>query len=323
MANNTAVALGVFRKRWFEGWMRGDAESYRSAKTHIWKRHYNTVRRLIAALCDDGDLAHDLVSDAFLEMMEELDCKLSGGLFLAEPDARGCRRGRVSGRLLHDRKPVEWRGADSFSALARLIWIRRAVGALKRHHRRHKPLVAILPDDAESLRGGIPENGLPSGPTPENLLLLVERFAVQQRKNASWLLGFVKDLAHASEELRDKPASREVVESTLIYVKTLIARRNPVWAGRPLSHVRLVPVEKLMDGANLADLDRLDGAEWRAFLVGLWTEQAKARPGTAAAKRVRDRLDQRVKRAKQHPKLGRVMQGLLDERGSSASSDVA
>jgi len=202
---------------------------------------------------------------------------ISGGRFLTEPTGATRRvkqkngqevdrrvfKGKVSGRELTERDPIEWRGEKEFVALVRRIWILRCRGRLRQWDPVAAVLLSLVIEAEEDEEGVISEEELPGElSSPEKWLL-----------DEEGLLTFVHDLARASEQLKDHPACREVVEATILYVKWRVAQCNPRWKNHSLDGIVAISIEDLVEGADLNAFDA-NGTEWRQFLMDVLFEEA-------------------------------------------------
>jgi hypothetical protein len=258
----------------FVGWARRDQKAYDGMHEALWNRLYGVAYHWCLKLGADHDLAQQLAADAYGYALEELDLAISGGYFLLLPNGKG----RMTGRRLRPRTPVEWRGEEKFEKLVRRVWVLRCLDRLRRWRPRW-----ILPLPCECDDG----DGVEAIPAP---LLSPEQWCLDQEE----ITLLVGALACVSAMLRKSPACREVVEATILYVKWKVSqcrrdpaeepaegrelqsgapfegdepsRRNPVWEKEALAEVAEMPVEDLLREADLSGFDP-SGAEWRQFLL--------------------------------------------------------
>lgn len=268
-----------FREEWFDGWRQGDKAAFNEACAWLWNRLYNVAHHYLTKLGVDEDLARDLASDAFWDAMEELDLMINGGRFLtmplAEPGKEGKVRGLMSGRELSLREPMEWRGEREFVALVRRIWILRCLDRLRQWDPVSVVLLSLVIEAEGDEEEVISEEELPGE------LSSLEQWLLDREG----LLWFIRNLARASEQLKDHPACREIVEATIIYIKWKVAQCNPQWKHRSLDEIAIASIDGLVKDADLRAFDA-NGAEWHQFLMDVLDLS-------------RNTLDQRVRRCLQ------------------------
>jgi hypothetical protein len=215
--------------------------------------------------------------------------------------------GLVSGRKLGPREPLEWRDDEAFKAFVRRLWVLRCRDLMPRWYPAGVALLPLVPEPEEGEEGVVSEEELPGDLTsPEPWLLAKERPPDQA------LLELVHDLARASGQLARRPACREVVEATILYIKAKVAETHPSWKDRSPVDVAAARIEDLVTGADLSDFNA-NGADWRQFLLDIWFEETSDDP--ASAERNRNRLDQRIRRCRDV--LVPILRPWREERGEA------